>query len=123
MTRSSVGRIGYSENLRITVTNWEEVEIANRRPIYGPPCGVTPQGHKWRLSVEEGQASFTSGCDECDSAVLDPVGGDDVWLSGAILGRLKFVPDHPNLGGWHGLDRCDCGWIWEFIPEHIEGTQ
>jgi len=89
------------------------------RPVYGPPCGVGPTGHRWNLAIEEGKVTLWTGCEECDAAVIDPVGGDDVWMDQAIGGRMEFVPDCSNLGGWHGLRRCDCGWSWRFVPEQI----
>ncbi len=97
---------------------WEVVDD-DQMPLHGPPCGVTPNGHVWHLTIEEGQMSLTSGCAECDDAILGPCGGDDVYMGALLRGRMVFEPDHPNIGGWHGMDRCDCGWQWRFDPRYL----
>lgn len=84
------------------------------------PCKTGPAGHVWHLTIDEGAMGLTSGCEECAEAILGPIGGEDVFMLGAIVGKLVFNPDHPNLGGWHGLTRCDCGWTWNFVSERIE---
>jgi len=84
-----------------------------------PVCDVGWDGHQWILSVEEGQVSLSSGCDICDCSFDVSDACELLFLKGGILGQLKVVPEHPNLGGWHGTTRCDCGWWYEFIPEVI----
>lgn len=107
------------------MTDWQEVNDFDDRPVLGPPCGVGPDGHTWHLSFNSYAGgdgigvSLTSGCEECDDAVLSATGGEEVYMSGEISGSLHFEPDCSNLGGWHGLTRCDCGWQWRFDPEQI----
>lgn len=102
----------------MTANTWTLVpaEDFDDRPVYGPPCGVTPQGHTWRLSLNEGQAAIHCGCEECEDAVLGMVGMDGVDMVVEIPGTVRFESDHPNLGGWHGDVRCDCNWWWVFEP-------
>lgn len=96
-----------------------EVPPDDLRPLHGPPCGAGPQGHTWHLGVEEGRVHLSSGCDECDEAVLGPMGVEDIFMDD-IAGTIKFIPEHENLGGWHGTIRCDCGYCWQFIPKESE---
>lgn len=86
-----------------------------------PRCETGPVGHQWRLTVTEGTIGLTSGCKDCDDNVL-AYGGDDIYMEQTLTGRMVWEPDHPNLGGWHGLERCDCGWQWRFDPESIEAA-
>lgn len=103
------------------MTEWEIIDADpnEMRPIHGPPCGVTPQGHTWRLDIEAGQVHLGSGCEECDEAVLGPMGVEDIFMDD-ITGTIEFIPEHENLGGWHGMIRCDCGWCWQFTPNPKE---
>jgi hypothetical protein len=96
---------------------WEDMPPSQEPSL--PECTVTPEGHDWRLTVSEGQIGLTSGCEQCDD-IATMVGGEDIYMAGTITGKMVWEPDHPNLGGWHGFDRCDCGWQWRFEPERIE---
>jgi hypothetical protein len=76
--------------------------------------------HTWTLDIEEpGLLSVSSGCDVCDFGIMDN-GSEDLWMKGSITGMVEFIPDCPNLGGWHGIERCDCGWSWAFTPHAID---
>lgn len=94
------------------MTEWVPIEVDDR-PECGPAC-PGPETHSWRLSIEMGQASISSGCPECDLQ-MDP--GFDLGLE--VVGRMEVWQDHPNLGGWHGDVRCDCNWGWNFIPTQL----
>ncbi len=87
-------------------------------PIDFGQCGAGPYSHTWTLIIEEGQLSLTSGCVYCDGAVFDTP--EIIFSDGRVLGRMECIPDHPDLGGWHGTEPCDCGWTWRFTPEYIE---
>lgn len=84
-----------------------------------PECPVGFKGHTWTLSMVEGQVSVLSGCEVCDD-IWNQIGGEDFYMAGTITGSLVFEPDHPDLGGWHFDQRCDCGWQWRFEPSAIE---
>jgi hypothetical protein len=88
-----------------------------------PKCEIGPEGHDWRMTVTEGHVGFGSGCDQCDDAVLGPIGNDALEMPTEVVGKIKFTPEHPNLGGWHGDMRCDCGYWWEFTPARINAGE
>lgn len=79
------------------------------RPIYGPPC-PGPLTHTWRLTVEEGQIALNSGCEECNDTVFGPVGGEDVFMQGEIVGTLA---SHLETYGW---ETPEYDHWWEFVP-------
>lgn len=92
---------------------WEEVKFDDR-PIQGPPClGI--HTHPWRLSVYEGRASLTSGCADCDEAVMGPVGGEDVNMEVEIQGHLVS-----HLETYRTVDSTEYDHWWIFVPEQIE---
>lgn len=95
------------------MSTWEIVETADEwEPVYDRPACPGPATHEWTLSIEEGEVGLHSGCQECDVTVEQ----EYLCMDGSLKGRLVFTPEHPNLGGWHGLTRCDCGWWWTFEP-------
>lgn len=95
------------------MTEWVECELVE--PEHGPPCGVGPAGHKWTLTIEQGQVLLGSGCDECDDAVLGPV-GIEVLEMRPLGGRLQFEQDHPPGGCPYLFDICDHDHWWTFVP-------
>lgn len=82
-------------------------------------CSIEPEGHEWRLTIEQGDVTLTSGCTECDDLVLSPAGIDAIDLDVPVVGTLRYEEDHPNRGGWHGLERCDCSSRWVFAAEGV----
>lgn len=93
---------------------WEAVEDVE--PVSGPPCGVHPGGHTWELSIQQGEICLTSGCEECDDAVLGPI-GIDVLEVRPIAGRLAFEREHPEGQCPYMFDICDHGYWWTFVPD------
>lgn len=96
--------------------DWVEMPAFDDRPIYGPRCpGIDT--HPWRLSIYEGAMALTSGCAECDEAVLGPVGGEDVFMEVDIQGHLVS-----HLETYHTLNGTDYDHWWIFVPERIENS-
>lgn len=82
-------------------------------PLHGPPCpGVA--SHRWTLSVEEGDISLRSGCDECD-AIWEP----HYVEMGELPGRLSWEHDHEPGRCPNALRflPCDCNVWLQFTPE------
>lgn len=92
-------------------TEWEVVEVTESTEPPRSRCPLKPQDHTWSLSIEGGELAFGSGCMDCDQDVEI----ESLFLN-EIQGTVTFVPAHEGLGGWHGLNRCDCGWAWDFTP-------
>ncbi len=100
---------------------WEVIEGDDPRfaPEYGPPCpGLhllkDTHQNEWKLVIEEGQITLTSGCQDCDRVVWDPVGGEDLEMSIPIKGYLM---SHVEV---YGYETPEYNHWWEFIPEAIE---
>ena len=94
------------------VDEWIEVEFDDR-PDLGPHCpGIDT--HPWRLSVYEGRAVLSSGCAECDDAVMSPMGGEDVNMDVGIVGRL-----HSHLETYRMADSTEYDHWWIFEPTQI----
>lgn len=93
--------------------DWAKIENFDDRPIYGPRCpGYTT--HPWRLSVHEGRASLTSGCADCDEAVMGPVGGEDLEMEIEITGHLLS-----HLETYRTWDTTEYDHWWIFVSESI----
>ncbi len=85
-------------------------------PEQGPRCpGIhldkVAETNRWKLYVEEGKVTLTSGCQECDEVVWGPVGGEDIQMDVPVVGHLvshveRYVDD---VDHW-----------WVFVPEVIE---
>lgn len=86
------------------------------RPFLGPPC-PGPTSHAWRLNIEEGKMSLSSGCSDCDESVMGPYGGEDVHMVGTLTGTLNSHLETYPGGPW-GTTEYD-HW-WEFVPTAIE---
>lgn len=61
-------------------------------------CGETTG---WTLVVEEGGASLLHSCGK--PSWLYP---EDIWIEVPVT---LDVTTCDNPGGWHGMERCDCG--------------
>lgn len=88
-------------------TDWVET---TPEPEYGPFCpGIHIDG-VWEMYIEEGKVTLTSGCQECDSVVWDPCGGEDVLSEIVIKGHMQSHVERyiDDVDHW-----------WEFIPEAI----
>lgn len=93
--------------------DWDIVTFDDR-PDHGPHCpGIDT--HPWRISIEEGKMNLTSGCAECDEAVMGPAGGEDVHMVGEIVGTLRS-----HLETYQGLYYTEYDHWWEFVPTTIE---
>lgn len=82
-------------------------------PPLTPSCLVGVMGHEWTLEIGEGSVGLTSKCDQCDEAVLGPMGTQILEMD-ALRGLLKFRHEHE--GRPHGYGVCDCNYWWEFMP-------
>lgn len=89
-------------------------------PVAGPWCEKDCSCHEKReeaiyhLDIEEGQVHVA--CPNCGCSPHEIP--DELNMPEPLRVRVKFVPEHTNLGGWHGDIRCDCGWWWEIHPVH-----
>lgn len=92
---------------------------------HGPPlprCPIGIKGHSWAFSVEEGQLTIQrKGDDEClgEQCVEDlgMMGFEDIHSREEYPVKFVFEPGCGNPGGWHGMNRCDCGYAWVMVPD------
>lgn len=90
-----------------------EIKPDEHKPLYGPFCPGLHLGKTWTLTIEEGQMGLSSGCPDCDDAVMGPVGGEDVFMTGTIKGHLV---GHLETYGWESPEY---DYWWEFIPDEV----
>ncbi len=72
------------------------------------------ESHTWKLSIEADQIHLSTDCRLCTDGFW-AFDHDDMGM-GPVDVSLEFVPECDNLGGWHGLTRCDCGWQYLLTP-------
>lgn len=91
-------------------------------PIIGPhiPECPNPLAHRWRYENNYDHHGL-SVVDDCIACRYYGFPGDNDAVSIDIIGTLEFVPECDNLGGWHGVSRCDCGWQYLFHPDPQSG--
>lgn len=68
--------------------------------------------HSWVLEIESGDIHVS--CDLCGTPYL--VEYPEEWASTKIPVTVTFESECGNLGGWHGIDRCDHGWWFVLDP-------
>lgn len=93
---------------------WVTVDVDDR-PVFGPPC-PGPTSHRWSLTIEEGQVTLLSGCDDCQDVVFGPANGEDVAMNVTVSGRLD---SHLERYGW---ETPEYDHWWEFVPTQIDGS-
>lgn len=99
---------------------WEIVEV-NDEPQQSVPTECPTGGwasHEWRLTIEEGVVGLATDCTFCAGSISPS--DDFLYTNVTLVGRPVFEPDHPGLGGWHGLERCDCGGQIRFEVERMD---
>lgn len=98
---------------------WKEIDLPDDNQfVFGCGtedcvCHVKVGDAVFGLSVEEG--SICVNCVNCGCCPYEDA--IELNMDEPIRVRLKFVPECPNLGGWHMDGPCDCGWWWDIIPE------
>lgn len=111
---------------------WEIVEVELGESGDPPKCPKGgPTSHRWVLESDGGFLLGLAPGEECYSFVdgegkhyrwlcediVTVNGYEDIGLA-PILMTMSFEAHCGNLGGWHGLSRCDCGWSWIIEPVH-----
>jgi len=112
-------------NIDMHWTTYEFNPTFDAYPL-GPECpDACPDGwasHVWKVGIEEHQVTlFTDECAVCSRGITNGALDDCLEMS-PIEATLEFGSDCGNLGGWHGTDRCDCGWWWVLTPTRMGYT-
>jgi hypothetical protein len=84
--------------------------------LMSTPCADGVESHSWRLVIDEGFATFRSGCMSCEEFIEDMYG--EAYVVADIAVALTWE-SCGNAGGWHGMERCDCAAYWIVEPDQI----